>query len=59
MFTTLPTITAMCCTAPVATTAVNVSVITIMARQLDRGARCTSKPSAAPLRDPTAAQSAL
>ncbi len=59
IFTTLPTVTAMSCTAPVTTTAVNVSVMTIMARQLDRRARCTSKPSAAPLRDPTAAESAL
>ncbi len=58
MFTTLPTTAAMSCTVPVetpaTTTAVNVSVMMIMARQLDRGARCTSKPSAAPLRDPTA-----
>ena len=52
MFTTLPTITAMSRTAPVTTTAVNVSVMTIMARQLDRGARCNSKQLAASPRRP-------
>ena len=58
MFTRLPTMTAMSCHARVTTAPttrpVNVSVMTIMARQLHRGALCTSKQSTAPLRDHTA-----
>ena len=41
-------------TTPTVMVPVNVSVMTIMVRQLDRGADCTSKRLAAPLRDRTA-----
>ncbi len=58
MFTMLPAMTATSAPfpvrTPVAATSVNVSVMTIMARQLDRGVDCTSKPLAASLRGRTA-----